>query len=370
MDINVLYVDDEPHNLTAFRAGYRRDYNVFTAESAKEGMEILDELEGNIHVILTDQRMPGVVGTDFLENVIEKYPEPIRILVTAYTEIQAVIDAINKGKVFSYVTKPWDVEQLNSVIIKAYNTFMHRRNRDEEVNYFVYKASHDIKGPLVSMKGLVDMALENIDDKPKMENLLRLLDRSVISLENTLGDIIEYKKIDSSSLKDSVIDFDGLISEILTSNNALPQFKGLDIRVSVNQSIEYRNDREILKSIMSNVILNAVKYRRSNVASYVKVDLVVDDEKAVLVVEDNGIGMSESVLNKAFEMFFRGQKDVEGSGLGLYIVKKGLERIGGMIRVKSVFTEGTKMTLHLPNSKSRILRRENYLAYNVIWDNA
>ncbi len=369
-EINVLYVDDESHNLHAFKAGYRRDFNVYTAESAQEGMRILDELEGNIHVILTDQRMPGVVGTEFLENVIEKYPEPIRILVTAYAEIQDVIDAINKGKVFSYVSKPWDVNQLNSVILKAYNTFMHRRHKDEEVNYFVYKASHDIKGPLVSMKGLLDMASESLDDKSKLVNLLALLDKSVVSLENTLGDIIQYKKIDSGVLKDSVIDFQELIDDILNSNASLPQLKGLKIDLNINQSLEYRNDKEILKSIITNVLTNAIKYRKNRPDARVSIKLEVDDEKAMLVVEDNGMGMSESVLNKAFDMFFRGQKEVEGSGLGLYIVKKGLERIGGTIRVNSVFTEGTTMTLYLPNSKSRILKRENYLAYSVIWDNA
>lgn len=369
-EINVLYVDDEPHNLHAFKAGYRRNFNVYTAQSAQEGMQILDELEGNIHVILTDQRMPGIVGTEFLENVIEKYPEPIRILVTAYAEIQDVIDAINKGKVFSYVTKPWDVEQLNNVILKAYNTFMHRKHKDEEVNYFVYKASHDIKGPLVSMKGLLDMASESVDDKPKLNNLLALLDKSVVSLETTLGDIIEFKKIDSGAIKDSVIDFKELIEDILNSNASLPQVEGLRIETIINQSFEYRNDREILKSIITNIVTNAIKYRKKRPDARVSMKLDVDNEKAMLVVDDNGMGMSESVLNKAFDMFFRGQKDVEGSGLGLYIVKKGLERIGGTIRVNSVFTEGTTMTLYLPNSKSRILKRENYLAYSVIWDNA
>ena len=94
--INVLYIDDEADNLTSFRATFRREFNITTAESADEAVEVLEKEE--IHVILSDQRMPKVTGIEFFENIQKVFPDPIRILITGYTDINAVIDAINRGQ--------------------------------------------------------------------------------------------------------------------------------------------------------------------------------------------------------------------------------------------------------------------------------
>ncbi len=123
--INVLYIDDEGHNLTSFKAAFRRNYNVFTAESADEGRKILSEED--IHIILSDQRMPKMTGIEFFESILKAYPEPIRILITGYTDINAVIDAINKGEVYKYLTKPWDENDVRIYIEKAYEVFALRR---------------------------------------------------------------------------------------------------------------------------------------------------------------------------------------------------------------------------------------------------
>jgi response regulator RpfG family c-di-GMP phosphodiesterase len=127
--INILYVDDEVNNLHSFKAAFRRDFNVFTAESAAEGRKILDTEV--IEVIVTDQRMPGMTGVEFLESIIPVYPDPIRILLTGYTDIQAVIDAINKGQVYHYLTKPWEEQQLRNIINKAYEVYSLRAENKE-----------------------------------------------------------------------------------------------------------------------------------------------------------------------------------------------------------------------------------------------
>lgn len=127
--VNVLYVDDEVHNLNAFKAGFRRKFNIFTAESAVEGRKILES--ENIHIIITDQRMPVTTGIEFLESIIPDFPHPIRILLTGYADINAVIDAINKGQVYKYIQKPWMEEDLRINIEKAYELYMLRKeNRD------------------------------------------------------------------------------------------------------------------------------------------------------------------------------------------------------------------------------------------------
>lgn len=127
--INVLYVDDELHNLNSFKAGFRRLFNIFTAESALEGRKILEAED--IHVVITDQRMPVMTGIEFLESIIPDFPDPIRILLTGYADINAVIDAINRGQVYKYIQKPWMDEDLRINIEKAFEIYSLRKENRE-----------------------------------------------------------------------------------------------------------------------------------------------------------------------------------------------------------------------------------------------
>ncbi|MBI1221956.1 MAG: response regulator [Bacteroidetes bacterium] len=119
--INVLYVDDEQNNLLSFKAAFRRDFNVHTAISGSEALEIVKNED--INIIITDQRMPNMTGVEFLQRVIPIAPNPIRILLTGYSDINAVVDAINKGEVYRYLTKPWDNEFLKTTIRQAHEVF-------------------------------------------------------------------------------------------------------------------------------------------------------------------------------------------------------------------------------------------------------
>jgi response regulator RpfG family c-di-GMP phosphodiesterase len=126
---NVLYIDDEVHNLTAFKALFRRIYQVYTAESALEAEEILEA--NDIHVIISDQRMPEMTGVEFFERILDSHPEPIRMILTGYADINAVIDAINKGQVYKYFSKPWDENDLKEHIDKAFEIYKLRRENHE-----------------------------------------------------------------------------------------------------------------------------------------------------------------------------------------------------------------------------------------------
>ncbi|MBI2273873.1 MAG: response regulator [Bacteroidetes bacterium] len=127
--INVLYIDDEPNNITSFRAAFRRTFNIYSAESAEEGRKIL-EIEP-IEVILSDQRMPKMTGIEFFQSILTTHPDPIRILITGYTDINAVIDAINIGQVYKYLTKPWIEHEVKSSILNAFEVFeLRRQNRE------------------------------------------------------------------------------------------------------------------------------------------------------------------------------------------------------------------------------------------------
>ena len=119
--ISVLYVDDEEHNLIAFKATFRLKYNVHIAINAHDAMNILDTKP--IQIIITDQRMPQMTGVEFLEQVIAKHIDPMRILLTGYADMNAVIDAVNKGKIFHYLSKPWNVEEIESTVERAFKQY-------------------------------------------------------------------------------------------------------------------------------------------------------------------------------------------------------------------------------------------------------
>ena len=122
--ISVLYVDDEENNLFSFKATFRIKYQVHTAISGPEAMKILEAKP--VHIIITDQRMPEMTGVEFLEKVLEIYPDPMRILLTGYADMGAVVDAVNKGKIFHYLAKPWNEEELDITINRAYEKYLEK----------------------------------------------------------------------------------------------------------------------------------------------------------------------------------------------------------------------------------------------------
>lgn len=123
--IVVLYVDDEPDNLFSFQATFRLTFKVFTASSGEEALSLLEKR--GFHVIISDQRMPQMTGVELFGKIQEKYPDPIRVLLTGFADMNAVIDAVNKGKIFHYLTKPWNEEELTMTIQRAYKAWQDKQ---------------------------------------------------------------------------------------------------------------------------------------------------------------------------------------------------------------------------------------------------
>jgi response regulator RpfG family c-di-GMP phosphodiesterase len=119
--ITILYVDDEENNLISFKATFRLKYHVLLAHSGDEAIKLLESK--NIEIIITDQRMPNMTGIEFLEKILLKYPDPMRILLTGYSDLNAVIDAVNKGKIYHYLAKPWIEEEINMTIKRAFEVY-------------------------------------------------------------------------------------------------------------------------------------------------------------------------------------------------------------------------------------------------------
>jgi DNA-binding NtrC family response regulator len=141
MSFGVLYVDDEINNLNSFKAAFRRDFDIYTAQSAREGRKILDVFE--IGVIITDQRMPGMTGIEFLESILTVYPDTIRILLTGFSDMNAVMDAINRGQVYKYLVKPWQNDELKLYIQNALEIY-HLRKENKELAHKLHLANMEL----------------------------------------------------------------------------------------------------------------------------------------------------------------------------------------------------------------------------------
>jgi response regulator RpfG family c-di-GMP phosphodiesterase len=138
--IKILYVDDEKSNLVAFKANFRLDFDIEIAESGKEGLELLKSKK-LFNIIITDQRMPEMTGVEFLESIMESHPDPIRILLTGYTDLQTVIEAVNIGKIFQYVTKPYKEDELKKIILNSFEEYEKRQKiiRDNQQYEFILR---------------------------------------------------------------------------------------------------------------------------------------------------------------------------------------------------------------------------------------
>ncbi len=124
--ITVLYVDDEENNLISFKATFRLRYKVLTAINGASAIDIVKK--NHIDIIITDQRMPEMTGVALLEEIIKINPEPMRILLTGYADMGAVVDAVNKGKIYHYLSKPWSEAELDETIQRAYDVYSERKD--------------------------------------------------------------------------------------------------------------------------------------------------------------------------------------------------------------------------------------------------
>lgn len=129
----MLVVDDEPDNLDLLYRTFRRDFNVFRAESGAEALSVLAN-EGEVAVIISDQRMPEMKGTEFLSKTVPQFPDTMRIILTGFTDVEDLVEAINSGQVYKYITKPWDPNELKAVVQRATQTYELLKQRTEELH--------------------------------------------------------------------------------------------------------------------------------------------------------------------------------------------------------------------------------------------
>lgn len=355
--IRILYLDDEEHNLTSFKAAFRRDFEVFTTTEAGEAVNILST--NDIHIVISDQKMPNLSGVEFFELIIPDFPDPIRILLTGYADIEAVIDAINKGQVYRYITKPWNEQDLKMSIENAYELYTSRKALKEknielqkaydELEKFIYSASHDLRSPLVSVLGVLKLArAENIDGKAG--TYFGMIERMVNRLDVFVQNIISYYQNLKQGELVVNIDFDMLLDEIFEHYRFYEGADNVRLEKEVGQEATARVDELRLKMILNNLVSNGIKYMDPGKEdAYLKVKVETTPNEIILLVEDNGLGINREEQKRVFDMFYRSSEAKMGSGLGLYIVKEATQNMGGTVNIDSEVGKGTRFEIRLPN---------------------
>ncbi len=359
--VNVLYLDDEVNNLESFKAKFRKDYTIFLALTPSEAFKILSE-NNDIQVVISDQRMPEMTGIDFFESLIVHFPNPVRILLTGYSDLQSVIAAINKGQVYRYIEKPWNDYEMKLAIENAFqfhfvNYQLKKKNeelqkKNEELNRFAYSASHDLKAPVKSMQGILNLAKMERNSEDELINLLGI---SINKLDYFINNISDYYKNSQSEKKYSEIDLKKIVQDsieiIEESHNC--NVNDIDISVTINQTTSYVNDEFRLQVIISYLLSNAIKYQRGTEKNKkIDIAMVISEDSLKFTITDNGIGISEQYKEHIYKMFYRATTQSTGSGIGLYIVKETLSKIDGTIKMTSVEHAGTTFEIEIPNWKN------------------
>lgn len=355
--IKILYIDDEANNLVSFKAMFRHDYQVLTAGSAAEGLLAVQN-HPDIKIIFCDQRMPEKTGVQFFQDIAIKYPEPVRMLITGYIDIESVIRAINDGHVYRYLTKPWREEEVRSAIEEGYKYYAtssmlgikikELQETNSELDKFTYSVTHDIRGPVVSILGAIEI-MKHMDDIGEIRELMGMMEKSAEKVKDLITNIHAYYNLKRGHLNIQEIWFKDLLEEITILHQINANINQVSIKTCVSQEATFRTDVTVIQLIFNNLLANAIKYQRKTEPNK-SVDIQIKVEKgvAVITMEDNGIGIEPMYTEEIFEMFFRATKEGIGSGFGLYNVKDALNKLNGTIRVESVVNEGTKFIVTIP----------------------
>ncbi len=219
-----------------------------------------------------------------------------------------------------------------------------------ELDQFVYRASHDLRSPLVSIMGLVNLIYMEEPSKPVM-NYLSMVQRSIVKLDSFIREIVNHSKNSRQELAYELIDPREKVMEAIEELKFLTDGSHFNIEIDVQNTAPWISDPFRTQVVLKNLISNAMKYQKpnSNGDGRIHIAIEIDPEKSRIVVEDNGIGIDPKYHKEVFDMFFRATNQSFGAGIGLYIVKETLNRVNGSIQLESTPDQGSKFTVLLPN---------------------
>jgi signal transduction histidine kinase len=381
----LLVVDDEPDVVQSLQDLLRREYRVLGATRAREGLRLVHEQP--VHVVMTDQRMPEISGVDFLRSVRRDCPDAIRLLFTGYADIKAVIDAINEGHVYRYITKPWDPDELLTILHQAGEQYdllqerqrllddLRRKNQElEQANAelrqanvlkegFINVASHELRTPLTIMLALPELALRMKNLDPMTENCLRRIQESGGRLHRLVEQILQMLRAGrfERPLDRQLVDCATLVGEAVDSIRLFIEQRRQHLVVDLAPDLGVINvEAGKIRICLDHLLINAIKFTPDG--GTITVRGWRETNTVNLQVRDNGIGIAREQLPHLFEPFFT-EVDVSrhssgqfefgrrGLGLGLSVVRAFVAMHGGSVDVASTPGQGTAFTIMLPVSE-------------------
>jgi two-component system sensor histidine kinase/response regulator len=373
MERTILYVDDDTANLTVLQAACADEFAVVTAESAEAALEIMRQHE--IAVLLVDQRMPGMTGVELFEATREHYPDAVRILITAYSDLTDAINAINRGQVRGYLRKPWEPEQLKATLRDALEVYETRRKVRElerrlletervySLGVVAASVAHELRNPLTALLttlDLADMRLKSMIDglssgrqigpdevdsvKKVVEQISRARQAVDQITEITSGIELSHRRRDEERTTDMKE-----VANLTLRCVRAELLKRAQIQVAIEPSPPVLGSPNRLGQVVMNLLINALQALpdRPRGQNVVSLRLRPAGDFVRLEVEDNGSGIPQDVLGKIFDPFFT-TKTHGGTGLGLAISKQIIEEVRGRISVDSEVGRGTRFSVDLP----------------------
>ncbi|MEQ9441165.1 MAG: PAS domain-containing sensor histidine kinase [Cyclobacteriaceae bacterium] len=226
------------------------------------------------------------------------------------------------------------------------------RQKNEDLKTLIYRASHDLKGPLASVKGLFNLLKSEPEDIATLKSYLTLIEKSVNKLEDTLSGLLEVGLSSKKDLKFSLINIRAFLEEVISQFDNYPGRKEVLVHITANSDLTLHTEEKIFQSIFQNLVENSIKYRKPHQNDAVtKISVRRYKQGLKFKVKDNGLGMDRNSQKRAFDMFYRGHEHSEGSGLGLFIVKNNAEKLGGEIGIKTTPNLGTEIWVYLPDKQ-------------------
>ena len=378
----ILYIDDDAENLRTFKRLFRKEYDILLAESGEEGLRILQE-HAPIPIIITDQRMPEMTGIEFLDQSIQISPESIRMILTGFTDVQALIDAINTGRVYRYITKPWDEQELYVTLKRAIESYelkrrnlqlledLQRKHEELEQSYrqlqeaqeqviqaekmasigrLASRIAHELRNPIQGIKMGLELLRHEMAEAANREEFMNTfamnmqhINQEILSVETIVKDLLEYAR--DMRFEFSATDLNGVLVGVLFNLKERIQDARITVQTEYGDIGEIQADGIRLRQVMLNLVQNSLEAMRSG-GTLTITTASANESHVAVTLQDTGCGMTPEQQQRVFEPFFTTKE--KGVGLGMSIVHRIIEAHHGVIELESEVEKGTRFTVRLP----------------------
>jgi signal transduction histidine kinase len=366
-ELKILMLEDVEEDAELMDRVLSREKIAFTRTrvDSREGfIEALDTF--NPDLILSDHALPQFNSIEALKIVQETKSDVPFIIVTGSVSEEFAVTCIKKG-VDDYVLKsnlsrlPLAIkhsinEQSSRRIRKEQDAVLQRQNTEllkinRELDSFVYNISHNLRSPLASVIGLVNIArLDQKKNPETVEHYFEMIGSSMIRLDDALKEILDFSENLRTDLKISEINLKQLCDECANNLRSIRGADKVEKQYNIISEAAFYSDGHRLTRILTYLFSNSIKYRDERKDNqFVRVSALVTSTHATLSVLDNGVGIQSDRLPKVFDMFVRSNESSDGAGLGLYIVKEVIEKLKGTIAIESTYGEWTRVDITLPN---------------------